>query len=246
MEIDRLALRPRTGSPSEAADLGVRLCQASARDTWACYLVVFLPVAALCAASVQLWTWLPALLLWWLKPWLDRTLLFVLARAAFGVRTRPADLWQAQRSVCWGQLLRTLTLRRLTASRAFTQPVFQLEGQRGGARRRRVRELRRERASAARGVTATFASVETALTLGLLSLLLLFAPTGSDVFDDLRRWLVVSPVASSLLLGFLPYALAVAFLEPFYVAAGFGMYLGRRAELEAWDLERELRHAFAP
>jgi hypothetical protein len=41
------------------------------------------------------------------------------------------------------------------------------------------------------------------------------------------------------------YVLAVLFLEPFYVAAGFGMYLNRRAELEAWDIEQEFRRAFA-
>jgi hypothetical protein len=40
------------------------------------------------------------------------------------------------------------------------------------------------------------------------------------------------------------YAFVVAFLEPFYVAAGFAMYLNRRAELEAWDVEQELRRAF--
>ncbi len=36
------------------------------------------------------------------------------------------------------------------------------------------------------------------------------------------------------------------FVEPFYVAAGFAMYLNRRVELEAWDVEQELRHAFDP
>ena len=41
------------------------------------------------------------------------------------------------------------------------------------------------------------------------------------------------------------YALAVLFLEPYYVAAGFAMYLNRRAELEAWDIEQEFRRAFA-
>jgi hypothetical protein len=40
------------------------------------------------------------------------------------------------------------------------------------------------------------------------------------------------------------YALVVLFLEPFYVAAGFAMYLNRRAQLEAWDVEQELRRAF--
>jgi len=41
------------------------------------------------------------------------------------------------------------------------------------------------------------------------------------------------------------YAVAVAFLEPFYVAAGFGMYINRRVELEAWDIEQEFRRAFS-
>ena len=40
------------------------------------------------------------------------------------------------------------------------------------------------------------------------------------------------------------YMLAVLFVEPFYVAAGFGMYLNRRAELEAWDIEQEFRRVF--
>jgi hypothetical protein len=40
------------------------------------------------------------------------------------------------------------------------------------------------------------------------------------------------------------YAMVLLFLEPFYVASGFGMYLSRRAELEAWDIEQEFRRAF--
>jgi hypothetical protein len=47
------------------------------------------------------------------------------------------------------------------------------------------------------------------------------------------------------LLASIAYLLTVLFLEPFYVAAGFGMYLNRRAELEAWDIEQEFRRAFA-
>jgi hypothetical protein len=48
-----------------------------------------------------------------------------------------------------------------------------------------------------------------------------------------------------LLVPSISYALAVLFLEPFYVAAGFALYLNRRAELEAWDIEQDLRRAFA-
>jgi hypothetical protein len=51
--------------------------------------------------------------------------------------------------------------------------------------------------------------------------------------------------ASAVVVLTIIYGLVVYFLEPFYVAAGFSMYLGRRVELEAWDIEQELRRAFA-
>ena len=41
------------------------------------------------------------------------------------------------------------------------------------------------------------------------------------------------------------YRVAVAIVEPFFVGAGFAMYLNRRVELEAWDIEQEFRLAFA-
>jgi hypothetical protein len=41
------------------------------------------------------------------------------------------------------------------------------------------------------------------------------------------------------------FAGAVLLVEPFFVGAGFAMYLNRRVELEAWDIEQEFRLAFA-
>ncbi len=41
------------------------------------------------------------------------------------------------------------------------------------------------------------------------------------------------------------FAAAVLVVEPFFVGAGFAMYLNRRVELEAWDIEQEFRLAFA-
>jgi hypothetical protein len=89
-----------------------------------------------------------------------------------------------------------------------------------------------------------FVMVEIALWLALFSMLYWFAPTGAEVdlsalfvSDDLPLILGIANTAA--------YALAVFFLEPFYVAAGFAMYLNRRAELEAWDIEQEFRRAFS-
>lgn len=243
MRIDFLQLRMRPRSPWEAADLGIRLVQRCWRELFACHAAVTLPVAALCIATYEIAVWLPLTLLFFAKPWVDRVSLFVLSRAAFGQRTRLADLWREQRQVLWRQFLLTWTWRRLSPWRAFTQPVYQLEGlplRQVGARRR---QLRRGYLVPGRMLTLVFSLVETLLVVAAVSLLFWFAPTDRD-----------GAQATQLLLDFadflavplpMAYTAAMLFLEPFYVGAGFAMYLNRRAELEAWDVEQELRRAFA-
>jgi hypothetical protein len=243
VQVDALAVRLRPRTAMEAADLGVRLCQSAARSVYRSYALVALPVVALALASYELASWLPSLVLWCAKPWLDRTILFVLSRAAFGQPTAPADVWKAQRQVWWSQLLFTWTVRRLSPWRSLTLPVYQLEGlsiKRAGAR---VRQIRHRNVGSGLMMTQAFSLSEAALTLALVSLVFWLAPSGraprmDEVLSgELPAFLLVSfPVA---------YALAVLFLEPFYVAAGFAMYLNRRAELEAWDIEQEFRRAFA-
>ena len=226
----------------EATDLGVRLCQATARTLYPVHSAVTLPVLILALASFEIAPWLPMLAIWWVKPWLDRTVLFVLSRAAFGQTTSVSHVWAAQRQVWWSRLWFTLTVQRLSLWRTLTQPVYQLEGLSPWSARARVKQIRRRNAWAAIVMTSTFVSAETALTIALTSLTYWFAPSGqtpdlmSALFGDVPGLLSFAfPVA---------YALVVLFLEPFYVAAGFAMYLNRRAELEAWDIEQEFRRAF--
>jgi len=243
MRIDALAIRLRTRAPLEAADLGVRLCQANAGQVYRCYIVVALPIVILALATIEIAGWLPSLLLWWLKPWLDRTVLFVLSRAAFGQGTTVRDLWRSQGTVWWRQLIITLTWRRLSPWRSFTQAVYQLEGLRLRDMWRRVAQIRRGRSGQALLMTSAFSWTELALTLALFSLSFWFAPQ----MEEARLPMLLSD-ASGMTVSFvtsLCYALVVLFLEPFYVAAGFAMYLNRRAELEAWDIEQEFRRAFA-
>ena len=240
MRIDTLAIKLRPRSPLEAADLGVRLCQHASRDVYKCYLAVAIPVFVLALATWEWKEWMPWLVMFCMKPWLDRTILFVLSRAAFGQRTSLGDLWQAQRQVWWRGLLFSLTIRRLSPWRSFTEPVYQLEGfsaWNGGAR---IRQLRKRMMGAASMMFSAFAMAETALNFSVLSLMFWLSPyeIGSNAFTTFEF------LTSSLVLP-IAYAIVVLFLEPFFVAAGFGMYLHRRAELEAWDIEQEFRRAFA-
>jgi hypothetical protein len=234
-------MRPR--APHEAADLGIRLCQTTAGAVYRCYLLVAIPVALLSLSLFEISPWLPALLMWWAKPWLDRSVLFVLARAAFGQTTTVGDLWREQGAVWWRQFILTWTWRRLSPWRSFTQPVYQLEGHEFSQLRRRVLQLRRRYSTPAAMMTSAFAFAENGLTLGIMSLAFWFAPGGEGF--DLTSVLNGESHLFAQLMTSIAYVLAVLFLEPFYVAAGFGMYLNRRAELEAWDIEQEFRRAFA-
>jgi hypothetical protein len=243
VQVEAFAIRLRRRGDMEAADLGVRLCQTAARQVYACYWMVALPVILLCLSSFEIAAWLPTTALWLSKPWLDRSILFALSRAAFGVSTSPRDLWLAQRQVWWSQLLSTWTIRRLSPWRSFTQPVYQLEGLSLRERSKRVALIRSGKSGSAALMTSAFSYAEMVLMFALISLLFWLAPGDRPLdFQTLfspegeRNWQFLFAVA---------YALVIAFLEPFYVGAGFGMYLNRRVELEAWDIEQEFRRAFA-
>lgn len=243
MRVEALAITLRPRPMSEAADLGQRLVQMHARSVWRCYAPVWAAVMLLALATTEIAGWLPSLLIFWLKPWLDRSLLFVLSRAVFGESTHWRDLWAARREVFARHLLRTLTIARLSPWRSFTLAIDQLEGQRGAARRKRRGVLLGSQRGAAMGLQFVYANLEMIFAVALAALIGWFLPEATKaelwaLYRDGESALVQAAVAVG-------YGLVVLALEPFYVAAGFAMYLNRRVELEAWDIEQEFRHAFA-
>ena len=242
MKVDaiRLDLRPR--GMFEAADLGVRLVGAHLRSVWASCAPAYALVLLLALSVLPFGAGWTVLAVIWLKPWLDRSILFVLARAVFGEETRFADVWAARRAVAWQGLLGALTIRRLSPWRSYVQPVLQLEGQRGKARRERVARILGPHRGAALAMQTAFAAVESALMIGLAALIPWLLPA-----DEQRPWvaLLLDSASWTTAAGLTCYLIAVAIVEPFFVAAGFAMYLNRRVELEAWDIEQEFRLAFA-
>ena len=242
MKVDAIRLDLRKRSMFEAADLGVRIVSAHLRTVWASCAPVYALVLLIAASALGLGTGWAVLALIWLKPWLDRSILFVLARAVFGEETRFADLWAARRAVAWEGLLGALTIRRLSPWRSYVQPVLQLEGQRGKARRDRVARILGPHRGAAMAMQGAFATAESALAFGLAALIPWLIPA-----DDRSAWFTMWLSGGEWMTaaGLACFALAVALVEPFFVGAGFAMYLNRRVELEAWDIEQEFRLAFA-
>ena len=240
MQVDALALVLRPRSMVEATDLGLRMVQAHGRDLWRTVWPVYATVLVLAVACSDLGPWAPSLVVFWLKPWLDRSLLFVLSRAVFGQQTSFRDLWRTGRAVWLRGLLATLTVQRLSPWRAYTLPVTQLEGQRVWARSaRRALILQGQRSHAAL-MQFAFANIEAAMIFAFWSLAIWLAPPGHR-----EGALAMLTQQHDGLLMLIPYAAAVLIVEPYFVGAGFAMYLNRRVQLEAWDIEQEFRHVFA-
>lgn len=244
MKIEALtvALRPRT--PWEAVELGTALVRRHARAIWLPWLWLTLPVFAV--VNLLAWAvdvlWLAGVVMWWLKPAFDRIPLFVLSRAVFGEAPSPRDTMRAQREWGLGWLLPYLLWRRLGPVRALYLPVDLLEG----GRDRDASERRRALCAPVYGVgmllTVVCVHFEVALYLGLGALGFMFVPSEylSQVADSLLQALKDSPPWLTLASNVAAW-LATALIEPFYIGAGFGLYLNRRTEIEAWDIELALR-----
>ncbi|GAA0761848.1 hypothetical protein LRH25_22110 [Ideonella azotifigens] len=233
----QLALRPRPAM--EALDLGLRLTQQHMRLLLRLYAPIAAVVGGLCLLGLLVSPWLPGLLLVLLQPWLDRVLLQVFSRAVFGLPSRLADVLNGP-LLFRPSLLPGLLVAAFSPWRAFTQPVAQLEGLKGDAARQRRKRLLNGQHGRAITAQLSWGVLTYWLLLGLLWLLFSLNPfSGSDNpmlrmgRDSAEPVIAVLQVLVSLL------------LEAPFVAGGFMMYLNRRVELESWDVEQELRHAFA-
>ncbi len=245
MQLERIAiaLRPRGGW--ESIDLGFRMALRWAGPVWTLWFVVFIPVLAALLMVFREQPFLAALAIWWLKPAFDRFLLHVFAHSVFGAPPPLADSLGAWRSLLGSRLWPSLLLRPFAWSRSFLAPVAQLEMQRGAAARRRAGVLGRRLGGHVLALAAVCLCFEVVALVGLSSLLELLQP---------GDWLIDAEVQSESpfwqpqwwgMRETLLYALAVSLIEPFFVAAGFSLYLSRRVMLEGWDIEIGLRRAQA-
>jgi hypothetical protein len=234
-----VALRRR--SPWEAMDLGLAMLQRWWRPVYFPHLFTagLVAVLAMGLARILEKPWVALALLWWLKPLYDRVVLHVLSRAVFGEVLAPRAVLAGAREWLGTGLLGALTFGRFDTARSFNLPVRQLEGQAGGAGRSRKHLLGRRVSGYAVWLTVVCLHFEAVLYWSLQRLTQLFLPAtaldGREFFEALYSGDVLSYG------DLLAYAAAVLALEPFYVAAGFALYLNRRTALEGWDIEVALR-----
>lgn len=241
LDLTNLRVEARPRNHWEAVDLGCLM----ARQWWGrllgAWLFTAVPVLLLVLLVARSSPVLGALLLWWFKPLYERLPLMILGEEVFGESRPLLEVARDRKSLTAG-LWQSLTYLRLSPNRAFNAPVWVLEGLRGNAGVRRRELLRRSTSTASPWLTVLGIHVETFVSVSLVLLLMMLVPDSVDV-DWMSFWtdgeLVDSTVYVLFSLGLQVVTMAV--IAPFYVAAGFSLYMNRRVELEAWDIELKFR-----
>jgi len=239
VELERLALQLRRRSPWEAVDLGCAMAREWWRPALAAWLTIYLGAAVLVHVVFGGNQFAAVMMLWWLKPVFDRAVLEVLAKSVFGERPRVREVLGAV--VRSPGLIASLTLYRFDLARSFDLPVWHLERLRGSAASARARALHGRSRRHAVWTTIVFLHFEGVILFSLWGAIDLLTPEpyGGE-FGLMSIFALETPLWQQWLqTGF--YVVTVSLLEPFYVAAGFALYLNRRTQLEAWDVELALR-----
>lgn len=252
MDVERItvALRPR--SDWEAIDLGLRLAQRHGAIAYAYWFAASAPwVLAISAVCIYYDRTLLALaLIWWIKPMFERVLVHLFSRLVFDDRPAPDEFLRITLGQPFGAgILSALTYRRFEFARSFNLPIWQLENLSGAARRCRAGVLQ-----LGSGATAVFLSLVSlgfvllafaTLTVLAISLsvqqIMTFEPQALFEFINaiIDRIYGASVLWDIMIVGI--YWLCEGLVAPFYVAAGFSLYLNRRTHLEAWDVELAFR-----
>jgi hypothetical protein len=243
-----IAITLRRRSPWEAMDLGLAMLQRWWRQVYLPHtLVSFVVMGSVIGIG---WLaerpWLALALVWLLKPVYDRAILHVLSHAVFGDLPGTRKVLAAVNQWLWVGLLPALAIRVVwfDLARSFNLPVRQLEHQSGRAARERRAVLGRRASTYAVWLTFTCLLIEILVIYGSIGLVgQLFLPATAAESAGFREAIFGSATLGDAI-GYrhvVGYALAVWFFEPFYVAAGFALYLNRRTLLEGWDIEVALR-----
>ena len=236
MNLDKLQIDACMRSGWQALDLGLLMARAWFRTLFVASLLPMLPLAIALLTVFWKSPFWALFILWWLKPFWERLPLFLASRLLFD--ERPA-VWSSMRSLPLRDIIPWLLWRRFSLQRAFDNPVTVLEDLKGRLRRQRLRVLHGKYSDVALSNQFVCCCVEWLLAFSMVALFDFFIP-GSfgihyyDGFGDLTltgEWIIT-----------LAAILSMALVIPFHSMAGFALYLNRRIELEAWDIEISFRN----
>ena len=234
-------IRPRV--PWESIDLGCALACKHIGSIWKAWMVTVVPLWILLAVLLRNHPFWFMVCTWWLKPLYDRVPLFVVSRALFGAVPSTVEVMKAWPKLLVRRLWFALVVGRFSPARCLSLPVSELEGLRGAAYRQRVSLLERNGGEGATSATLAGLMLESVAAFGMVMLVFMMVPGEVSERWAVGVWEFLSYSDWTEITAGLLWAIAVVrllsfmFMEPFYVSAGFALYVNSRTLTEGWDIE---------
>lgn len=235
MNLDRLAIEIRPRRPWEATDLGLLMARRWWKPLTTLWFCASFPVFVLLCFLPAEWLWTQVIVIWWLKPLLERPLLNLLSQSVFGEAPTTKGAFKTFFRLARKQWFLSLFWRRFSPNRSVDSSVVLLEGLSGERRKKRLAVLHREGTSPSFWLTIIGVHIETAIALSFIALLWSFIPQNIELqWEDA---VVLSEQYLTIIIFNLFSYIGMLLVAPFYVAMGFSLYLSRRIALEGWDIE---------
>jgi hypothetical protein len=232
MKLNKLIIETRVRNGWSSIDLGIVIGKRFWLRGFLLYLLMAAPIFLASRYLIQVSSVLPFLVLWWCKPLFERPILFFLSRELFSEPMGFINTLSHYREWVLPGLGWILSIRRLSVVRAMTAPITLLERPESSQYTKRASVLGRKFSSEATWLTVVMYHLEGFIFLALFVLLLIFFP---DQINFNLAWL--SDFSGGGIYSDLAFIFVMAVIAPFYVAAGFMLYISRRVELEGWDIE---------
>jgi hypothetical protein len=242
MDYERISIAIRERGDAEAIDVGFALARRHFGALVLATAAAAIPLAAACRTLLADWPGLALALFWWLQPVCERLPLLLASRLFLGESPSALGATAGRRSALLRHLAGDLTWRRLSPMRSYLAPLRQLEGASRAVLSRRLRSLSRSGRWAAAGLTAATVAFEVGAWITLVVFVLQIARNRS--LEDAIQALAADPAGPAGPVGIVGYAMWVAvfgLMTPFYVCAGFTLYINRRVSVEGWDIELVFR-----
>lgn len=241
MKLEDITVKIRPRDAWEAIDLGFKFTQQNWRVIYFPWAIFLIAVVLVVSIGLQRWPLFSLFVIWWLKPVYDRVLLSICSRTLFNDKPGTEETLRSIPQSLRSQLFSGLSYHRFSFARSFFLPVTLLEKLHGNERKKRCSILSLRTSGHATWLTVTCLIFEQIMSITLIGLIYLMIPENHEadfmsvIFNDdytLQQSLIIN----------LMYGLGIFIIEPFYVAAGFMLYINRRTVLEGWDIELSFRN----
>ncbi|MFV2030989.1 MAG: DUF4129 domain-containing protein [Gammaproteobacteria bacterium] len=239
MNLDKLQFRASVRSGWQAVDLGYLMASAWWRQLFVFgalpSVVVFIPLFII-LFDQPYWA---AFIIWWLKPFWERLPLYFASRRIFGEDSAPGEIFLQTGSLYKKDAIPWLLWRRFSFQRAFDAPVTVLEELKRKPRSSRLDVLHGKYSDVALANQFISFCFEWIFSFGIAALLFFFIPDdfGLEIYDSVDDLNLAGQRVYTLY-----WFIAMTLVMPFHTMAGFALYLNRRIELEAWDIEITFRN----